>query len=148
MDREVSHIQTSIAELEKSLFKTPVEVDQICNLIGATVEKLQTMKRKVRLMRFIFVNVLLVYIRILIVWLQVEEAINDELDAAQNCKRRVEHLKVGAVGSSSVESTIGYSLWKKTRVERFLVDHLLRSGHYDTGTATVFTFDFKMSDIN
>ena len=47
MDREVSHIQTSIAELEKSLFKTPVEVDQICNLIGATVEKLQTMKRKV-----------------------------------------------------------------------------------------------------
>jgi len=47
VDREVSHIQTSIAELEKSLFKTPVEVDQICNLIGATVEKLQTMKRKV-----------------------------------------------------------------------------------------------------
>jgi len=114
VDREVSHIQTSIAELEKSLFKTPVEVDQICNLIGATVEKLQTMKRK------------------------VEEAINDELDAAQNCKRRVEHLKVGAVGASAGEgSAIGYSLWKKTRVERFLVDHLLRSGHYNTAQKIV-----------
>ena len=65
---------------------------------------------------------------------QVEEAINDEMGAAQNCKRRVEHLKVGAVGASAGDvSTIGYSLWKKTRVERFLVDHLLRSGHYSTG---------------
>jgi len=111
VDREVSHIQTSIAELE-TLLKTPVELDQICNLfatVGATVEKLQTMKRK------------------------VEEAINDEMGAAQNCKRRVEHLKVGAVGASAGDvSTIGYSLWKKTRVERFLVDHLLRSGHYST----------------
>ena len=47
VDREVSHVQNSISELEKSLFKTPVQVDQICSLIGVTVEKLQTMKRKV-----------------------------------------------------------------------------------------------------
>ncbi len=65
---------------------------------------------------------------------QIEEAINDELDAAQNCKRRVEHLKTGAAGSlGPAESSITYSLWKKTRVERYLVDHLLRSGHYNTG---------------
>ena len=66
--------------------------------------------------------------------IQVEEAINDELEAAQNCKRRVEHLKIGAmVPLPGNESSITYSLWKKTRVERFLVDHLLRSGHYSTG---------------
>lgn len=47
VDREVSHVQNSITELEKSLFRTPVQVDQICSLIGVTVEKLQTMKRKV-----------------------------------------------------------------------------------------------------
>ena len=47
VDREVSHVQNSISELEKSLFRTPVQVDQICSLIGVTVEKLQTMKRKV-----------------------------------------------------------------------------------------------------
>lgn len=47
IDREVSHVQSSVNELEKSFFKTPVQVDQICNLIGATVEKLHTMKRKV-----------------------------------------------------------------------------------------------------
>lgn len=59
------------------------------------------------------------------------------MDAAQNCKRRVEHLKLGAVGILPVtESSISYSLWKKTRVERFLVDHLLRSGHYSTGIST------------
>jgi len=89
-----------------------VHVDQICNLIGVTVEKLQTMKRK------------------------VEEAINDEMDAAQNCKRRVEHLKIGA-GASLPDSSIAYSLWKKTRVERFLVDHLLRTGHYGTAQKIV-----------
>ena len=70
---------------------------------------------------------------------QIEEAINDELDAAQNCKRRVEHLKIGLnSGSGSLgECSITYSLWKKTRVERFLVDHLLRSGHYNTGIRLV-----------
>jgi hypothetical protein len=47
VDREVSHVQNSIQELEKSLFRSPVQVDQICSLIGVTVEKLQTMKRKV-----------------------------------------------------------------------------------------------------
>lgn len=47
VDREVSHVQNSITELEKSLFRTPVQVDQICSLLGATVDKLQTMKRKV-----------------------------------------------------------------------------------------------------
>ena len=80
---------------------------------------------------------------------QVEEAINDELDAAQNCKRRVEHLKVGAIGASAGEgTTIGYSLWKKTRVERFLVDHLLRSGHYNTGSLkTLFNFHYKTYEI-
>ncbi len=66
--------------------------------------------------------------------IQVEEAISDELEAAQNCKRRVEHLKIGAVGAiPTTDSSITYSLWKKTRVERFLVDHLLRAGHYNTG---------------
>jgi len=114
VDREVSHVQASITELERSLFHSPVPVDQICSLIGVTVEKLQTMKRK------------------------IEEAINDELDAAQNCKRRVEHLKIGAVGPlPSGESSITYTLWKKTRVERFLVDHLLRSGHYSTAQKIV-----------
>lgn len=47
VDREVSHVQNSINELEKSLLKTPVQVDQLCTIIGYTVEKLQTMKRKV-----------------------------------------------------------------------------------------------------
>ncbi|XP_046438766.1 E3 ubiquitin-protein transferase MAEA-like [Daphnia pulex] len=114
VDREVSHVQNSITELEKSLFRTPVQVDQICSLLGATVDKLQTMKRK------------------------VEEAISDELDAAQNCKRRVEHLKLGAVGIiPTTDSSITYSLWKKTRVERYLVEHLLRAGHYNTAQKMV-----------
>ena len=46
-DREVNHVQTSITELERTLFHNPVQVNQICSLIGVTVEKLQTMKRKV-----------------------------------------------------------------------------------------------------
>lgn len=130
VDREVSHVQASITELERSLFHSPVPVDQICSLIGVTVEKLQTMKRKV-----CNIGSVEKWFPSIQFSLQIEEAINDELDAAQNCKRRVEHLKIGAVGPlPSGESSITYTLWKKTRVERFLVDHLLRSGHYSTGT--------------
>lgn len=117
---------------QQSLFKAPVQVDQICSLIGVTVEKLQTMKRKASAYTLIAYPTNHLLFRIFT--FQVEEAINDELEAAQNCKRRVEHLKVGGVGSLPVsETSITYSLWKKTRVERFLVDHLLRSGHYSTG---------------
>lgn len=134
IDREVSHVQSSISELEKSFFKTPVQVDQICSLIGVTVEKLQTMKRKVSSYQNNTGNSVTFFCG----YYQVDEAVTDELDAAQNCKRRVEHLKIGAIGNSPLlDAPITYSLWKKTRVERFLVDHLLRAGHYNTAQKIV-----------
>lgn len=46
-----------------------------------------------------------------------------ELDEAQRCKARLEHLK--AIGSPGKNNAIA---WNKGRLDRILVDHLLRSG--------------------
>jgi len=48
---------------------------------------------------------------------------------AQRCKARLEHLKtIGVPGKSKIIA------WNKQRLDRILVDHLLRQGHQQTAT--------------
>jgi macrophage erythroblast attacher len=58
---------------------------------------------------------------------QAEESIQDEIEAAKVCKRRVDHLQeIDAQVPALAE------LWRKKRLDRMLVDHFLRAGYYNT----------------
>ena len=58
---------------------------------------------------------------------QAEESITDEMEAAQACKRRIEHLK-----SYDTLAPAAKVQWKKTRLDRMLVEYFLRAGYYNT----------------
>jgi macrophage erythroblast attacher len=64
------------------------------------------------------------------------ESLADELEAANVCKKRLEHLKDYCVksggASGSVTNEAAVAQWKKKRLDRMLVDHFLRSGYYDS----------------
>ncbi|XP_015910191.1 E3 ubiquitin-protein transferase MAEA [Parasteatoda tepidariorum] len=108
IDREVSHVQSAAAELEKGLTKKSPNVQEINVLLGGVVEKLNILKRK-------------------LVNSQTEGSISEELEAASVCKRRLDHLKQHG---SSQDSAVAQ--WKKKRLDRMLVDHFLRCGYYNT----------------
>ena len=59
--------------------------------------------------------------------LQAEENIQEEIDAAKVCKRRVDHLK-----ENDTQVSMMAVQWRKRRLDRMLVDHFLRSGYYNT----------------
>ncbi|BES96221.1 CRA [Nesidiocoris tenuis] len=69
LDREVSHVQSAVLEVEKGLSVENCSATDIGKLLGGMVEKLQVLKRK------------------------AEESICEELQAGYVCKRRLEHLK-------------------------------------------------------
>jgi len=59
--------------------------------------------------------------------LQAEENIQEEIDTAKVCKRRVDHLK-----ENDTQISMMAAQWRKKRLDRMLVDHFLRSGYYNT----------------
>ncbi|GIY94923.1 e3 ubiquitin-protein transferase MAEA [Caerostris extrusa] len=108
VDREVSHVQNAATELEKGLLKKSPNVGEINVLLSGVVEKLNILKRK-------------------LVSSQSEGSVSEELEAAQVCKRRLDHLLEHASSSETVVAQ-----WKKKRLDRMLVDHFLRCGYYNT----------------
>ena len=61
--------------------------------------------------------------------LQAEEATQEEIESGRVVKRRVDHLKDHDSLSPSVVAE-----WKRTRLDRLLVEYLLRAGCYSTAT--------------
>ncbi|KAH9405081.1 PREDICTED: macrophage erythroblast attacher-like [Rhagoletis zephyria] len=123
IDREGSHVQSSINELEKAVNtkpseessqNEPVTVGKINELLIGVVGRLNVLKRK------------------------SFECISEEIDAVNVCKRRLEHLKeycskVTPEPPSVHEPTDPWlATWKRQRMDRMIVDHCLRSGFYDT----------------
>uniref|UniRef100_A0AAQ5X1F0 E3 ubiquitin-protein transferase MAEA n=1 Tax=Amphiprion ocellaris TaxID=80972 RepID=A0AAQ5X1F0_AMPOC len=102
IDRETSHVTMVVAELEKTLSSFPV-VDSVVSLLDGVVEKLSALKRK------------------------AAESIQAEDESAKLCKRRIEHLK-----EHSSDQPASVNLWKKKRMDRMMVEHLLRCGYYNT----------------
>uniref|UniRef100_A0AAY5KM22 E3 ubiquitin-protein transferase MAEA n=1 Tax=Esox lucius TaxID=8010 RepID=A0AAY5KM22_ESOLU len=102
IDRETSHVTMVVAELEKTLSSFPV-VDSVVSLLDGVVEKLSALKRK------------------------AAESIQAEDESAKLCKRRIEHLK-----EHSSDQPAGVNVWKKKRMDRMMVEHLLRCGYYNT----------------
>ncbi|XP_030764152.1 E3 ubiquitin-protein transferase MAEA isoform X1 [Sitophilus oryzae] len=112
LDREVSHVQQGVGEVEKCLSSEGgVKAKDITNLLGNScgmVEKLHVLKRK------------------------ADESILEELTAANVCKRRLEHLKEHAtVTASNTVSTGTLNQWRKKRLDRMVVEYFLRNGFYN-----------------
>ncbi|XP_069488260.1 E3 ubiquitin-protein transferase MAEA isoform X3 [Ambystoma mexicanum] len=102
IDRETSHVTMVVAELEKTLNSCPA-VDSVVSLLDGVVEKLSVLKRK------------------------AVESIQAEDESAKLCKRRIEHLK-----EHSSDQPAAANMWKKKRMDRMMVEHLLRCGYYNT----------------
>lgn len=101
-------MQNVATELEKGL--ADGTVGDITRLLGGVVERLQVLKRK------------------------ADESILEELSAGYECKRRLDHLR-----QSIVTPPIPYEVqlaatnqWKKVRLDRMIVEHLIRLGYYES----------------
>jgi len=102
IDREVSHVQSSVHEFEKCL-KQSSTIGDVTKVLDGMVEKLTLLKRK------------------------AAESIQDETEAAKVCKRRLDHLKEYENLPAG-----GMILWRKKRLDRMLVEYCLRAGYYNT----------------
>jgi len=118
VDREVSHVTTSLGELDK-LVQSGLSGDDVENsatrqgvdsLLASVQEQLAQLKAK------------------------GGEALVEELAAARVCKRRVEHLK---------QSSSTGQQWKKARLDRMLVEYFLRNGFYNTATKLANTSEIE-----
>lgn len=54
-----------------------------------------------------------------------------QLNEIKRCQERIEHLKHGCKSKTSEDYQASMDMWKKTRIDRMLVEHFLRSGFYD-----------------
>ncbi|KAL4710812.1 hypothetical protein ACJJTC_010935 [Scirpophaga incertulas] len=111
LDVEARHVGSVTSEIETATNNETVTTGEIDTLLGGMVEKLTTMKRK------------------------ASEAINEELQMAYVCKKRLDHLKEQAVvlaepSSPQVRSTM--SQWRKVRLDRMLVEYFLKNGYYES----------------
>ncbi|KAL0860842.1 hypothetical protein ABMA27_009384 [Loxostege sticticalis] len=111
LDVEARQVSGACSEIDNAVKNPAVTTGEIDSLLGGMVEKLTTMKRK------------------------ASEAINEELQAAYVCKKRLEHLKEQASvlnEPSSPQVRTAMNQWRKVRLDRMLVDYFLRNGYYDS----------------
>ena len=121
LDREASHVQTAATDLERAL-KQECEEGNSTNNQPNLSELLASLEDHLLQLRA-----------------KSHEAISEEVEVGDCCKRRVDHLKEGCqtTYSTLIEGTIGGltdrgHAWRKTRLDRMLVEHFLRSGYYDS----------------
>lgn len=114
LDREVSQISQVAATIESSVTGENVHTSNITKLLGGMVERLQVLKRK------------------------AEEGISDEVRTTNVCKRRLEHLKEHGTLSSTEDASRGLlNQWKRTRMDRMVVEYFLRNGYYKAAITLV-----------
>ena len=138
LDREASHVQAAANDLEKALKQehedSPMQQNQpnLTELLITLEERLMQLRSK------------------------SHEAVSEEVEVGQCCKRRVDHLKEGCQSaySSLIEGSIGTAnehsqAWRKTRLDRMLVEHFLRSGYYDSAIGLAQTAGIQdLTNIN
>ncbi|CAH0401576.1 unnamed protein product [Chilo suppressalis] len=102
LDVEARQVASASGEIDTATKNTAVTTGEIDTLLGGMVEKLTTMKRK------------------------ASEAINEELQAAYVCKKRLEHLKEQA-------TVLNEPSTPQTRVSAPMHrDYFLRNGYYES----------------
>ena len=74
--------------------------------------------------------------------LKAAESIQAEDESAKLCKRRIEHLK-----EHSSDQLASVNLWKKKRMDRMMVEHLLRCGYYNTAVKLARQSGIEVTDL-
>ena len=137
LDREVALITSVSNELTACVSKPSVTVDEVSGLLDGISKKLTNMKRKVVCKEAHFFK------RLTLPFppppppppplpshfkkLKAAECLDEEMESTKLCKARLDHLKSYASGE---QMEVQKNIWRKARVDRMLVDHFLREGHY------------------
>lgn len=114
IDREAFQVQKVFSNLEKALGpdapQGSLSAGKVNLILDDVVAKLKTLKRK------------------------SFESINEEIQAATVCKKRLDHLKLytSNIDDDSHQAESDLERWRNIRMDRFLVDHCLRQGFYET----------------
>ena len=109
LDREVSHVTSSIGEVEKNLSS---EENQNGTLKATLSQKLETIKEQLMQMKS-----------------KSSDIISEEIEVSDTIKKRCQHLKKGCAESGG---EVEMKAWRKTRLDRMMVEYLLRQGYYDS----------------
>ena len=107
LDREVSHVTGSLTEVDKMLSDTGNHLDK-----DTLNKKLESIKEQLIQMKS-----------------KGGEILSEEVGVADTIKVRCQHLKEGCDES---REEVEVKQWRKTRLDRMLVEYLLRQGYYDT----------------
>ena len=106
LDREVNHVTVSLSEVERSLAQEEkLERETL-------VQKLETLKGQLEEMKS-----------------KGGEILSSVSEVADVIKTRCDHLTGGCLeGGQDVQT----KMWRRTRLDRMLVEYLLRQGYYET----------------
>jgi len=106
LDREVNHVTVSLSEVERSLAQEEkLERETL-------VQKLETLKGQLEEMKS-----------------KGGEILSSVSEVADVIKTRCDHLTGGCLeGGQEVQT----KMWRRTRLDRMLVEYLLRQGYYET----------------
>lgn len=136
LDREISHVNSSLSELTSCTNKQSLTQHEITTVLDGVTQRLTSLKRKVT-------GKSGDYHMTQVIYFQAEEGLDEEIECSRLCKTRLDHLKAYA----SCEQSDGVlNAWKKVRCDRMLVDHFLRSGHYSTALALAKTCNIEVSE--
>ncbi|XP_053962873.1 E3 ubiquitin-protein transferase MAEA [Anastrepha obliqua] len=124
LDRELDQIQNVSRDAEKILNRNNAlpTVFEVSKLVGNVVQRLQILKRK------------------------AEESLLDELNAGLVCKRKLQHLRIVAPPDSHISLDAwqaSMDQWKRIRMDRIVIEHLLRRGFYETAECLARKSDIR-----
>ena len=111
LDREVSHVTGSIGEVEKLL---SMEENQNGAEKASLSQKLDTIKEQLMQLKT-----------------KSSDIILEEVEVSDTIKKRCQHLKNGCIEIGGRED-LEMKAWRKTRLDRMMVEYLLRQGYYDS----------------
>ncbi|XP_004519464.2 macrophage erythroblast attacher isoform X1 [Ceratitis capitata] len=123
VDREMDQIHNITKDVEKIVGGKSIlpTVTDVGTLVENVVQRIHVLKRK------------------------ADESFSEEINAGLACKRKLQHLKI----ITFPDSHIGYDAWqasieqwKMVRMDRIVIEHLLRRGYYETAECLA-----KKSDI-
>jgi macrophage erythroblast attacher len=121
LDREISQVQGSVTQVEEYIKHCQGDVSGIPVLLETLEDRLKHLQEK------------------------STESVNEEINSSSSCKRRIHHLKVGCLPPTPASE----AQWRKTRVDRMLVEHFLRVGYYDTAVSLAKHFEIEdLTNIN
>jgi len=119
VDKEITQILNAINEIHAK--KDTIAKAEAQQAVDKLIVRLQGMKRK------------------------VQETNKEELQCIQRCKARVEHLNSICDADLKKSTSETPRRWFKIRLDRIMVDYLLREGHYNT--AIMLAKDSNIMDL-